>query len=80
MWETISIYDHRTHKRRPLPAPAPPTAHRSEQNGEVAFEGGWWTPLGLACRLGQLDVVRLLLSKGADLEQPCSGLATQDTR
>jgi ankyrin repeat protein len=48
--------------------------------GEVAFEGGVWTPLGFACRLGQLDLVRLLLSKGADVEQECKGLISNDAR
>jgi hypothetical protein len=50
------------------------------QLGEVSFEGGVWTPLGLACRLGQLDIVRLLLSKGADIERECRGVISNDNR
>lgn len=50
-----------------------------QRASEAAFEGGWWTPLGLAARLGHLDVVRLLLSKGADSSAACSGYTGNDT-
>ncbi len=36
-------------------------------------EGGVWSPLGLAARLGQVDVMRLLLAHGADPEHICGG-------
>ncbi len=51
-----------------------------EASGEIENEGGWWTPLGLAARLGHTDIVRLLVSKGADTERDCAGYTGRDTR
>lgn len=45
---------------------------------EVSFDDALWTPLGLASRLGHLDIVRLLLVKGADVGSACSGYMGRD--
>ncbi|KAL6765064.1 ankyrin repeat-containing domain protein [Haematococcus lacustris] len=61
-------------------APEVSAGRSSALSAEHAFNGGWWTPLGLASRLGHADVCRLLLSKGVDQERACAGFTGQDPR